>query len=144
MRYSEILESLTSTLPYEWKAKDLKSNSAYFRDYSRAEFTVDDRLVNVIFYKLDGGNGVEVIFTVDGVEDITGAGGSFEIFGTVMATIKEFVSDHPDLEFLIFAAPKNEPSRVKLYRTMARRLAGGWKVREVVERDDIEFQLTKS
>lgn len=56
--------------------------------------------------------------------NITGGGNALEVFGTVLKFIKD-INKKLSLDILTFDADKTEPSRVKLYKTMAKKLGSG-------------------
>jgi hypothetical protein len=101
-------EALDSSYPYEFK------NNAYY-------FTTDEGTDYKVTLK--GLNKVEVSFYARGdnnqeKDNITGTGDSLKVFGTVINIVKDFVGQNqPDI--LMFTADNSEPSRVRLYNTLA-------------------------
>ena len=103
-----IQELFNRPLPLTWEQSP---------GYIRAHFDVDGKEGMVKFY-YEGGIWT-VDFFIDDRHDITGLGDEFEIFGTVLQAIRQFVnSKHPDL--VAFSA--REPSRARLYRRLIPRL----------------------
>lgn len=76
-------------------------------------------LFEVSFVRLDGANG--------GSMEITGTGREFAVFSGMAESIRDFVRRTPSCSALYFTA--KEPSRVRTYKIMARRMASelGWK-----------------
>ena len=104
----EVSEALDSSYPYEFK------NNAYY-------FTTDEGTDYKVTLK--GLNKVEVSFYARGEnsqekDNITGTGDSLKVFGTVINIVKDYVGQNqPDI--LMFTADNSEPSRVRLYNTLA-------------------------
>lgn len=61
------------------------------------------------------------------VYGITKTGDEIAVFSTVINIIKEFVAK-TQIKELIFAASAKEPSRVRLYDRLVRRLGLGWRL----------------
>lgn len=77
---------------------------------------------------------------------ITGTGDEFKVFEFVVQATKRFVKEHkPDV--VVFAADTSDPSRVKLYRHLVKRLGSGYKVVEKADTalvpGDVDFWLIK-
>lgn len=92
-------------------------------------FLPDERRLLINF--ISHGNRVFAIeFSVGGDFEMTGMGGTAEIFSTVIETIKTFIKHERGLEggALFFTA--DEKSRAKMYDTLAKRTAraAGWHV----------------
>ena len=82
---------------------------------------------------------------VNDKEHVTGEGDAFKIFGSVFSVVKEFISRYPETETIKFAASGQEPSRVRLYRTLVRVLVGeDWIPSEKWEGNDLYFTLSRS
>lgn len=101
-------EALDSSYPYEFK------NNGYY-------FTTDEGTDYKVTVK--GINKVEVSFMARGENDqpkdnITGTGDSLKVFGTVINIVKDYVSQNQP-NIIMFTADNSEPSRVRLYNTLA-------------------------
>lgn len=112
-------------------------------DYYRFEFTTDKNIVYTVTLTIDIGlhpnefddnfnidptkaKNMDIVFTAsqgdDYVTDITGTGDAFRVFSTITDIIKKAVTRiQPDM--ITMAASIDEPSRVRLYRSLASRLA---------------------
>lgn len=108
MRINELFEALDSSYPYKF------ANGSYYFDTDAGEQ-----------YKvmISGDKKAEVSFMARGENDqpkdnITGAGDSRKVFGTVINIVKEYIGQH-NPEILMFAAVNSEPSRVRLYKMLA-------------------------
>jgi hypothetical protein len=88
--------------------------------YARGDVRIgnQDVALDITFSDIDTGI-AEVEFMVGGDFGITGRGGAQQVFATVIAALKKYVSDHPKIQYLIFSA--DEYSRAKLYHMMALR-----------------------
>jgi hypothetical protein len=108
-----LAELLDST--YDWGAlegNDQNHYSAEFTDEQGKEIEV-----NISFWR-----GMwDIEFSRDGTHGITGEGNALKIFGTVVAIVKEFVAAEKP-EFMTFSAKKDETSRVKFYKRLAKKL----------------------
>lgn len=60
-----------------------------------------------------------------------------KVLATTLDVIKDYVKGNPKSDYVTFSADANEPSRVRLYRFMANRLAKG--VKEVPEEGAVRF-----
>jgi len=81
---------------------------------------------------------VDITFEVDAEEEITGDGDAFRIFATVKdAMLKnlKYLNKYKDIRF---EAKKNDKSRVKLYRTIAKQLKRKLGLKSVQEHDQID------
>lgn len=70
----------------------------------------------------EGEGGVSVILENDDADDpygISKTGDAIKIFSTVKKVLSEYLSTHPETEFITFTADRSEPSRVKLYNAFA-------------------------
>lgn len=59
--------------------------------------------------------------------NMTNTGDEFLVFGTVMAIIQEYMKRYSP-NAVTFSAEAKEPSRIKLYDRMVKRMANGWVV----------------
>lgn len=110
-------ELLNKPLEWEWTRH---------RDHgSIATFHTDKDRFDVALSKGDGYMDVMFISKNHGL-DISGDGQSFQIFATVAAILKDFISSNPP-QPIRFSA--KEPSRAKLYQRLAQMMAKelGWK-----------------
>lgn len=115
MRAQEfIVESLSQ--PYPWERS---MNAGYFR-------TADDEIVQVQFDQMgDPRYDVWAVSFNRGTQfDLTGTGDEFRVFATVIAIIKQWVSQ-ANPAVLTFSADKSEGNRAGIYRRMVQRLIGG-------------------
>ena len=67
---------------------------------------------------------------VDGKKEeygVTNSGDEIAVFSTVVKIIKDFVAK-TQVKELVFAAKAKEPSRIKLYDRMVKRLGLGWRL----------------
>jgi len=81
---------------------------------------------------------VEITFEVDADEKLSGKGDAFRIFATIKdAMLKNlnYLNKYKDIRF---EAKKNDKSRVKLYRTIAKQLKRKLGLKEIQERDQID------
>jgi hypothetical protein len=110
--------------PYPFKTQ---GNKKHFQ----ARFVTDNKLVyNVmILVPLEDfePNKAEIEFFSENEDvlrghKITGTGDSFKVFATVLEIIKAYLTKHKTINEFEFGANKSEPSRVKLYDTMAKML----------------------
>ena len=74
-----------------------------------------------INFGLEDDNIVNIEFSVAGSYDLTGKGGSTQVFSTVIEAVKHFVSTHPDVTAFTFTA--DEKSRARMYDTLTKRVA---------------------
>jgi len=106
-------EALESSYPYERMSSH------------RYSFVTDSGVRYRVFFS--GTDFVEVIFASTETDDdgwkasLTGTGDSLKVFGTVIKIIKDFIEIHQP-ETLYFTAEKDEPSRIKLYKTLLSRV----------------------
>ena len=111
-------------------------------DYYRFEFTTDKNIVYTVILTVDIGlhpnefddksnldptkiKNMDITFTAgfgdDNITDITGTGDAFRVFSTITDIIKNAVTRiQPDT--ITIASSVDEPSRVRLYRSLASRL----------------------
>lgn len=111
MRIHEISESLNTILDWDWD----KDTVATFDSPDGTPYWV-------VF--LEEGEGVyQFAFDVrgDANGEMTGEGRSLTILSTVIDIAKDFVNRNP-VESLRFGAKTSEPSRLRAYRAMTRRL----------------------
>ena len=72
--------------------------------------------------------GVNVIFEVNGKQDMTGKGDAFRILATVLMTIRDFMEIRPDVTRLEFEVHMDQPSKKRVYDRMIDRYATGFHV----------------
>lgn len=96
----------------------------------------------------DDMTGIEVSFGLQGKSGadhygIEGTGDEIQVFATVVAMIRKYMSNKPFLTHIFFSAKMSEASRVKLYDRMVGRLLQGWKVDKRVRHGEIDYTITK-
>lgn len=126
-------ESLDS--PVEWRWDDINTQGI-----STANFHIDDRQSTVYLIRMPEGS-VFIAFIVSGQSIITGLGSAPSIFSTVIEIMQDYL-DRSDCDHFFFYSKSDEPSRVKLYRGMSRRLARsfGFTAKESKpDKDDIGY-----
>lgn len=115
MKLDEILNS-----PYEYQPIRF-----YDEGNAVARFNVDpdgdeSGDIEVGFHEITPGS-YDIVFDRDGEFKLTGQGDAIRILATVAAIVKDFVSTtKPDA--ISFSAKKNEPSRVAVYRRLAKKV----------------------
>jgi hypothetical protein len=110
MRYSEIIESFDSTVPYTMRDVSNDDVACWI-----GEFMIDDGLFKVGF-KMPYYNrpAWELSFTRNDDFKLTGTGSANLVISTVIAITGDFIKrNHP--RYIYFSANHSEPSRVKLY-----------------------------
>lgn len=85
----------------------------------QAEFAIDKRNYTV---SCAGARSISIQFALDGYgQGITNTGNAVLVFATVLDIISDFLKQRKPEEFS-FGAKLNQPSRVKLYRRMAKEI----------------------
>lgn len=107
-------ESLDS--PVEWRWDDINTSGI-----STANFHIDDRQATVYLIRMPD-DSVFIAFVVSGQSIITGLGSAPSIFSTVIQIMQDYLN-RTNCDHFFFYSKTDEPSRVKLYRGMSRRLA---------------------
>ena len=138
MRYQELTELFDQSSSITWEADE--------EGLLAGNFNIDS--VKYEFSMLKMNSGWDFQFTADGRYSVTGANKadnkSIKIFSTIANVIKGFfIKEQP--ERFKFAADVNEPTRVSLYRKLAKQLASkfGYKVVEQQRNHEQEFYLIK-
>jgi len=104
-------ELLNQPVTWEWKKKSERSWVAKFAIHETTFF---------VYFDGSDKDDVEISFTGDGREDITGEGNSFTVFATVSEIVRDFLK-HRHPYSVNFNA--KEPSRMKLYSRFASLIA---------------------
>lgn len=118
MRYTEILQELFDPArAFELEWIDDNNANAYDRQ---------GRTIDIMFSRSSGQltgeiSILDIEFFRGGTHAITGQGDASLVLGTVIAATKEYLSNHVKPDYIVFLA--KEPSRIRLYQSMVRRLA---------------------
>ncbi len=100
------------------------------------------------FVYVGGLNWASIQFTVGASQGITGKGSASKILSTVMAIIRDYVGRNEHVDHVSFSAKKSQPSRVKLYRVLAQKLASsllgfGPAEEDDSQSDDVSFTFKR-
>lgn len=118
----------------------MNSKAPYtLHDEYHATFAIDDKQYTVTFDPPetldDPTEPVYVSFELthaasgrQGELNISNTGDEYEVFGTVLAIIREYMGRYSPAA-ISFSAETKEPSRIKLYDRMVTRIASGWTVK---------------
>ena len=118
MRYTEILQELfdpARAFELEW----IDSNNA--NAYDRQGRTIDIMFSRSVGQLTGENNILDIEFFRGGTHAITGQGDASLVLGTVIAATKEYLAYINKPDYIVFVA--KEPSRIRLYQAMVRRLA---------------------
>ena len=131
MRATEFLLELFDpklAMPLQW---EVNSNVVYA--YGQVKTKHGDVSIDITFAEMDKGSW-NIEFMVGGSFEVTGGGGTSQVFATVISGVKKFLTKVPAVHTITFTA--EEKSRAKVYDTMAKRVARdiGW---HVVPHDDL-------
>lgn len=74
---------------------------------------------------------------------VEGTGNELKVFATVIAIIKQFIINNPQITYIEFSAKSAEPSRVRLYDRMVKSLANGWDIQTTTYEGDKVYKLFK-
>jgi hypothetical protein len=132
MRITEIVTELFDpklAMPLQWEV-----SPGVVYAYGQVKTNRGDVVIDITFAEMDKGVW-NIEFMVGGSSEITGGGGANQVFATVIAGVKKFLTKVPNVHTFTFTA--EEPSRAKMYNTLAKRVAHdlGW---HVVPFDDIQ------
>ena len=125
MRANEFLSELFDpklAMPLQW---EVDSNVVYA--YGQVKTNHGDVEIDITFAQMDKGVW-NIEFMVGGKHDVTGGGGANQVFATVIAGVKTFLTKVADAHTITFTA--EEKSRARAYDTIAKRVARdmGWHV----------------
>ena len=126
----------TSFAKWEW-AQDEHADAAAHLNIGGSDIAVGFNIVTgktvsqriKLSEKLLDKRFASVSFTRDGQNNITNQGNATQILSTVVQICKEFVHDHK-LAGVVFTAKANEPSRIRLYERISRRLGSSFQKKE--------------
>ena len=120
--FKDIHEAFTSPLEWEWVTTrdDLYKAIGYISDNRRLIITIEEQEKpdewEVMFTSTDKTGGQTT--------RVTNMGSEFQIFSTIVAVMQDWWGTHKDLADVIkFTSWMQEKSRVKLYNTLAKRMA---------------------
>lgn len=105
----------------------------------KAKFLVKDNNYEVTAENHDD-EGWLFEFTLDGEAELTGTGNEFEVFATVKEVFTVFIKKMKPEKFT-FGASEDEPSRVKLYKRMAKQIASKFNYDLSERREGSEFMF---
>ena len=115
MLIRHLLESFSAPYPYkeEYSSGDAKLLSFTSNNSTQYEVAIELTSDDAEW---------EVVFFVKGTSSFkkTGTGDEFRVFATVISIIKDFVKTNKPNR-VSFSADVNEPSRISLYKTLAKR-----------------------
>ena len=132
------LFELTTTVDWDWVNDkvamfDTPKGKTYVVTFDTGEDKAPPAKLMDILQDYSPESIVEINFELRREEDgstqaVTGTGESATVFAAVLQIIKEYINEN-EVEAIYFAATTQEPSRVKLYDTLARKLSNsGWEV----------------
>ena len=115
------------TSPYEWKWSPGRKDHATFITEKNQRVNVDfsnlKKLSEHFWLNYDDAKGfdvdapaVDIAFNVAGRVRITGTGGAFRIFSTILEIIKEW-EKQTNVKYAVFSS--SDPSRTSLYKKLA-------------------------
>ena len=109
-------------MPLQW---EVESNVVYA--YGQVKTNHGDAVIDLTFAEMDKGVW-NIEFMVGGKFDVTGGGGANQVFATVIAGVKKFLTKVQGVHTITFTA--EEKSRARVYDTLAKRVARdiGWHV----------------
>lgn len=120
--FKDIHEAFNSPLEWEWVTTrdDLYKAIGYIGDNRRLIITIEEQEKpdewEVMFTSTDKSGGQST--------RVTNMGSEFQIFSTIVAALQDWWGTHKDLADVIkFTSWMQEKSRVKLYNTLAKRMA---------------------
>jgi hypothetical protein len=140
----KLFELFNTRVPY----KKLKKYSDYDDDadhegYSEFHFTIDDKVFRVYIEDFNLEAYVEFSLVKDGLSkwNITGESprDAAKIIGAVNNVVKDYVEDNPHIKYISFTA--KEPSRIKLYNAIAKKLDNNFKILQEPN-GDTKFVIT--
>lgn len=125
MRSKEFISELfdpKQAMPLQW---EVSSNVVYA--YGQVKTKHGDVSIDLTFAEMDKGVW-HIEFMVGGSFELTGGGGTGQVFATVIAGVKKFLTKVPAVHTITFTA--EEKSRARMYDTLAKRVAReiGWHV----------------
>lgn len=86
----------------------------------------------------------EIGFYKDGDDDPNQEGDQFSIFATVIAVVREFMSQVEPQDIVFRAKQNQSEGRIRLYRRFMKKLeAQGWNTREETDPDAVSFYADK-
>lgn len=114
-----LTELANKPYPYNIDVGDIEETTAIFKTANNQDYVVvigtaggtDEYDAEVSFFARKG---------LYGVSDITNTGDAFKVFATVAEILKAYLNRFKSIKSFTFNAEYSEPSRVKLYNTMAR------------------------
>ena len=142
-RFKEYLNELfDNPVDFKIKSERLGDRTEYVFNLSNSEYRCLLNLksiseLTVAFGKADD---------VEKKYKISNSGGNeIKVFSTVMAIIKDFLEDNPRVNKIEYSADIDEPSRIKLYDSMSKKLAStlGFKLDRVEFYDDAKYYILK-
>ena len=114
-------------------------------------FSVGNRKYNFSLDSRDSKGSFDVDFSLGGRRDITGTGNAVTVVKTVYNGLLDAINQNKNIKRIEFSANQAEPSRIKLYTTLANRISKklGWEL-DVYETksftggvNSFDFELTK-
>ena len=125
MRSKEFLSELFNpklAMPLQW---EVEPNVVYA--YGQVKTNKGDVSLDITFAQMDKGVW-NIEFMVGGSFEVTGGGGANQVFATVIAGVKKFLTKVQDVHTITFTA--EEKSRARAYDTITKRVARdiGWHV----------------
>ncbi len=127
----------------DWKTDEAGNiNTTFNAGNKKYNFSLDSR---------DSKGSFDVDFNLNGRRDLTGTGNSVTVIKTVYNGLLDAIDQNKNIKRIEFSADQAEPSRVKLYTTLANRISNklGWEL-DVYETksfiggtNSFDFELTK-
>ena len=127
----------------DWKTDEAGNiNTTFNAGNKKYNFSLDSR---------DSKGSFDVDFNLNGRRDLTGTGNSVTVIKTVYNGLLDAIDQNKNIKRIEFSADQAEPSRVKLYTTLANRISKklGWEL-DVYETksfiggtNSFDFELTK-
>ena len=130
MRATEFITELFepgTALPLEWTTTSRPVADGYHPKQVTLAQHIDKegKALTINFYPYANNSIVDIMFDYAGSVKITGAGNAVQVFATVLSAINKYINaKHPYM--ISFSA--NEPSRVKLYQHLIKRLSGKYEL----------------
>jgi len=117
----------TTALPLEWSSESRPVSDGYHpRQVTLAQHIDEEgKSLTINFFPYANNNIVDIMFDYGGTIKITGGGNAVQIFATVLSAINKYINaKHPNM--ISFSA--SEPSRIKLYQHLVKRLSGNYEL----------------
>ena len=137
---------------------ELFDNPEFYKETKEGEFTfiIAGKTYKCYFEFPRGNSYAEISFGLMEIEDpeendipefkwkISDSGGNeIKIFSTVITIIKDYLRKHPEIDTIEFSSDLDEPSRVKLYDTMSKKLSNniGFTLTRTYEKRNAKFYV---